>query len=99
MANMIRIIPIHCIKVTFSCKRKYAIKTETGSSNAETILPNPIPVSGKPAFINIGGIIVPNNDSIIPHFRNISKWKVVLMVATAKTKTITAPPKSMYKLR
>ncbi len=52
--------------------------TETGSSSAETILPKPIPVSGKPAFINRGGIIVPNSDKTIPHFKNIAKLKGVV---------------------
>jgi hypothetical protein len=43
-----------------SLNKTKAIVTETGSSNAETILPKPIPVSGNPAFISSGGIIVPN---------------------------------------
>jgi hypothetical protein len=56
IARMIRMIPSHCKPFTFSFNKKKAINTETGSSNEETILPNPIPVCGKPAFNNIGGI-------------------------------------------
>jgi hypothetical protein len=77
IARMIRIIPIHCVRITFSFKRTNAIITETGSSRAETILPKPIPVNGKPKFIRIGGIIVPNKDKIIPHFRKIARLKGV----------------------
>ena len=74
IAVIIKTIPIHCMKTTFSFKIKYAIKTETGSSNAETILPRPIPVIGKPAFISNGGIMVPNKARKIPHFKKISKF-------------------------
>ena len=52
-------MPLHCQKTTFSFKIKNAIRTETGNSNEATILPKPNPVIGKPAFSNIGGIIVP----------------------------------------
>ena len=96
---MIKIIPIHWIKLTFSLKRKYAISTDTGSSSAETILPRPIPVSGKPALNNKGGIMVPKRASMIPHFMKISKLKGVVCVAIANPVTITAPPRSMNKLR
>lgn len=96
---MIKIIPIHWIKLTFSLKRKYAIRTETGSSSADTMLPRPIPVRGKPALNNKGGIIVPKSASIIPHFMKISKLKGVVCVAIANPVTIKAPPRSMYKLR
>lgn len=44
IAKMIKAIPNHCIPKTSSFKRKKAIITETGNSNEETILPNPIPV-------------------------------------------------------
>ena len=66
IAVMINRIPIHCEKTTVSFNKKYAINTETGSSNEETILPSPIPVFGKPAFKSIGGIIVPNSAKNIP---------------------------------
>ena len=73
MARIIRIIPIHCVRITVSFKIKQAIITETGSSSAETILPSPIPVNGKPRFNNIGGIIVPNKARMIPHLKKISR--------------------------
>ena len=85
--------------ITFSLRIKNAINTETGNSNAETILPNPIPVMGKPAFSSIGGIIVPKSARKIPHFKKIATLKGVVCVNKAKAKTITAPPKSIYKLR
>ena len=66
-------IPNHCELITVSSKIKYAIKTETGNSSAETILPKPIPVTGNPAFINNGGIIVPNKARKTPHFKKILK--------------------------
>ena len=59
-------IPNHCIKITCSFNKKYAINTETGSSNEATILPKPIPVCGNPAFNNIGGMIVPKSAKTIP---------------------------------
>ena len=59
IASIINKIPNHCQITTSSFKIKYAIITETGNSNEATILPNPNPVFGKPAFNNIGGIIVP----------------------------------------
>ena len=80
IAKMIKAIPNHCIPKTSSFKRKKAIITETGNSNEETILPNPIPVLGKPAFSNIGGIIVPKRAKTIPHFVKISKLKGVVWV-------------------
>jgi hypothetical protein len=66
-AIIINKIPIHCQKLTVSFRIMNAIKTETGNSKAETILPNPIPVNGKPAFNNIGGITVPKSAIKIPH--------------------------------
>ena len=96
---MIKAIPNHCIPKTSSFKRKKAIITETGNSNEETILPNPIPVCGNPAFIKSGGIIVPKRDSMTPHFMKILKLKGVDCVTIAKANTMTAPPNSMYKLR
>ena len=44
MAKIINTIPIHWMIKTLSFNKKKAINTETGSSNEETILPNPIPV-------------------------------------------------------
>ena len=78
MAKIIRTIPIHCRKTTFSFNKTKAIITETGSSNAETMLPKPIPVNGKPAFMSIGGIIVPKRESTIPHFIKMAKLKGVI---------------------
>ena len=66
-------IPNHCIKITCSFNKKYAINTETGSSNEATILPKPIPVCGNPAFNNIGGMIVQKSARTIPHLIKISK--------------------------
>ena len=96
---MIKKIPNHCNGYTVSFSKVKAIITETGSSRAETILPNPIPVSGNPAFNSIGGIIVPKRAMIIPHFAKISKLKGVTCVNKAKVNTITAPPRIIYKLR
>ena len=98
MAKIINTIPIHWMNKTLSFNKKKAINTETGSSNEETILPNPIPVCGKPAFNNIGGIIVPNKAKTIPHLVKISKLKGVVCVYKLKPKTITAPPNNIYKL-
>ena len=78
MAKMIKTIPTHCKKITFSFNKTYAIITETGNSRAETMLPKPIPVNGNPAFISIGGIIVPNKDRTIPHFMKIARLKAVV---------------------
>ena len=75
------------------------MSTETGSSKAETILPNPIPVNGNPALNNKGGITVPKRASTIPHLAKIPKWKIPVWVAMANPKTITAPPNSINKLR
>ena len=61
MAKIINAMPLHCQKTTFSFNIKNAMKTETGNSKEATILPKPSPVLGKPAFSNIGGIIVPNS--------------------------------------
>lgn len=99
MARIIKTIPNHCDKMTFSFKIKNAIITETGSSSAETILPKPIPVIGNPKLSNIGGMIVPKSARKIPHFRKILKLNGVVCVKNAKANTIIAPPKSMYKLR
>ena len=52
-------MPHHCQITTFSFNIKNAISTETGNSSDATMLPKPNPVFGKPAFNNIGGIIVP----------------------------------------
>lgn len=84
IAKRIKIIPTHCVKMTFSPRITNAIRTETGSSNAETILPKPIPVNGNPAFKSIGGIIVPNNESTIPHFKKIEKLKSLAVENTPK---------------
>lgn len=73
IAISIKTIPIHCVRITFSPKITNAIRTETGNSKAETILPKPIPVNGNPAFKSIGGIMVPNKESTIPHFKKIEK--------------------------
>ena len=59
MARSIKTIPHHCQSTTSSFNSKKAISTETGNSKEATILPKPNPVFGKPAFNNIGGIIVP----------------------------------------
>jgi hypothetical protein len=64
------------------------------SSNAETILPKPIPVSGNPAFISSGGIMVPNKARTTPHFRKISKLNGVTCVTIENENTITAPPEA-----
>lgn len=59
--------PIHCIKKIVSFKIIKAIQTETGNSKEEIILPKPIPVLGKPALSNNGGIIVPKRANKMPH--------------------------------
>ena len=61
MAKIINAMPLHCQKTTSSFNIKNAIRTETGNSKEATILPKPNPVFGKPAFSNIGGIIVPKS--------------------------------------
>ena len=58
-----------------------------------------MPVKGKPAFNNIGGMIVPKRATIIPHFKKISKLNGVDCVTIEKRKTMIAPPWSMYRLR
>ena len=99
IAIMIKEMPSHCNKTTFSLRIIKAIITETGSSSAETILPNPMPVIGKPKLSNIGGMIVPKSARKIPHFKKILKLKGVVCVKRANAKTMIAPPKSIYKLR
>ncbi len=96
---MINAMPVHCNMFTASCKRKYAIRTETGSSKDATILPKPMPVFGNPAVKSSGGMMVPNNETIMPQFKNISKLNGAEIVKKAKLKTMIAPPKSIYKLR
>jgi hypothetical protein len=66
IASNINKMPNHCDKITVSFKSTNAVVTDTGNSRAETILPSPIPVNGKPAFNNIGGITVPKSAIIIP---------------------------------
>lgn len=80
IAKIINAIPNHCVRITVSFRMKKAIVTETGNSNEETILPNPIPVFGKPAFINIGGIIVPKTAKTMPHLQKMSRLKGVVWV-------------------
>ena len=69
MAKIIIKIPIHWDRITVSLSTIKAMVTETGSSKAETILPIPIPVNGKPALSNIGGITVPKTATKIPHLK------------------------------
>ena len=99
IANKIIKIPNHCEAITLSFRTKNAIITETGNSNEATILPNPMPVSGKPILNKIGGIMVPNKEIISPHFKKIPKLNGVICVQIEKPKTIIEPPRSMYKLR
>lgn len=98
MADSIIAIPNHCDKTTGSFKIKNAMVTETGNSNEDRILPKPNPVLGKPLFINIGGIIVPNKAKKTPYIPKIEKLNFLFCIINVDIITINNPPYSIYNV-
>src|SRR5690606_7155175 len=84
-AKIIR-MPIHCENKTCSFKNTKAKVTETGNSNADTILPNPTPTKGNPLFKRIGGRMVPKIESKIPQVYKIVVSKCFTAINSVEIK-------------
>src|SRR5690606_25311067 len=79
-------MPIHCENNTCSCKKMKANVTETGSSTADTILPNPTPTNGNPLFKRMGGRMVPKIESKIPQVYKIEVSKCFTAINSVEIK-------------